>query len=174
MFLDVRDAVTDAVGAVDWRWVAGPVIAAGTVIFGGLQWWVGHVSRKESRSAAVVNRYYSDGHGVQLTSNRQLPELGAFGVTVFNEGPAIARRVRVTATFAGGQLRGSGMRWTIEPNDEVTFEIDLAPAAFLTGGDTPVVLAIDWDDGNGSHRTPVALRMTGTWPTEPKLVRDSE
>ena len=157
---------------MDWMWLAGSGIAVYAVLVAGLEWSAGRRQGRERRTASVVHRRSSDGHGVQLTCHRLLPDAGALGITILNEGPAIAREVQVRARFAAGQARASGVRATIGPREAVTFRIDLAPAGFLAAGETPVRLTYAWRDDAGPHAAPVALRMVGVWPGGPRLVRD--
>jgi hypothetical protein len=115
----------------------------------------------DAQTAHLVVRPGS-GVGEDLPTN-QGSGSGLIGVFVVNEGPAVARELRLSATFPGGAVRSSETHRSLSARKEMTLFAQVLPQDFGPGASLDVLYRVAYRDGNGEQILERNVRLDGGW-----------
>jgi hypothetical protein len=88
---------------------------------------------------------------------------GLIGVFVVNQGPAVARELRLPATFPDGVVRSSETHRSLSAHKEMTLFAQVLPQDFGPGSSMDVLYRVDYRDGNGEQVLERKVRLDGGW-----------
>jgi hypothetical protein len=88
---------------------------------------------------------------------------GLLGVFLVNEGPAVARDLRLFATFPDGAVRSSETQRSLSAHKEMTIFAQVLPRDFGPGASIDVLYRITYRDGNGDQALERKVRLDGGW-----------
>ncbi len=117
----------------------------------------------ESKRALLVHRYRRDSSIIPWSRS---DETGRLGIRLFNEGPAIARDVQLTATLPDGSVRRSDLVRDIPRENERTPQVRITRADVGNGDDRVVGYKVTWRDGNGPQEMRLSVRIQGEWSSD--------
>ena len=115
----------------------------------------------DARTANLVVRPGSD-VGQDLPTN-QGSGSGLIGVFVVNQGPAVARELRLFATFPDGVVRSSETHRSLSAHKEMTLFAQVLPQDFGPGASMDVLYRVTYRDGNGDQVLERNVRLDGGW-----------
>jgi hypothetical protein len=126
----------------------------------------------DAQTANLVVRPGS-GIGEDLPTN-QGSGSGLIGVFVVNEGPAVARELRLSATFPGGVVRSSESHRSLSAHKEMTLFAQVLPQDFGPGASMDVLCRVAYRDGNGEQILERNVRLDGGWKGPWKTFLDAD
>lgn len=91
---------------------------------------------------------------------------GTLGVRLFNEGPAIARDVRVAVTLQDGTVLGPTNPTTIKPETERSPAVRILESQFGNGNERVVRYRVTYRDGNGPQELTFGIKIVGPWRSD--------
>lgn len=115
----------------------------------------------DARTANLVVRRGS-AVGQDLPTN-QGSGSGLIGVFVVNQGPAVARELRLFATFPDGVVRSSETHRSLSAHKEMTLFAQVVPQDFGPGASMDVLYRVTYRDGNGEQALERNVRLDGGW-----------
>lgn len=115
----------------------------------------------DAQTANLVVRSGS-GFGEALPTN-QGSGSGLIGVFVMNQGPAVARDLRLSATFPGGVVRSSEPHRSLSAHKEMTLFAQVLPQDFGPGASLDVLYQVAYRDGSGEQVLERNVRLEGGW-----------
>jgi hypothetical protein len=118
-------------------------------------------SPQSEKTAHIVVRPGST-YGEDLPTNQGTGS-GLLGIFLVNEGPAVARELRLRATFPNGATRGSEIHRTLSAQKELTLYAQVVPPDFGTDDTLHVLYQIAYQDGNGDQEIARTIRVEGGW-----------
>jgi hypothetical protein len=99
---------------------------------------------------------------------------GLIGVFVVNEGPAVARELRLSATFPDGVVRSSETYRSLSAHKEMTLFTQVLPQDFGSGSSMDVFYRVAYRDGNGEQVLERKVRLDGGWKGPWKTFLDAD
>ena len=88
---------------------------------------------------------------------------GLIGIFLFNQGPATAHDLQLTATFPSGVIRRSTANHTLSARKEGTLFVQIVPQDFGPDDGVDVTYCIRYRDVNGDHELLQPVRVQGGW-----------
>src|SRR5688572_7555683 len=126
----------------------------------------------DARTANLVVRSGS-AVGQDLPTN-QGSGSGLIGVFVVNQGPAVAKELRLSATFPDGVVRSSETYRSLSAHKEMTLFTQVLPQDFGSGSSMDVLYRVDYRDGNGEQVLERKVRLDGGWKGPWKTFLDED
>ncbi len=99
---------------------------------------------------------------------------GLIGVFVMNQGPAVARELRLSATFPDGAVRSSETHRSLSAHKEMTLFAQVLPQDFGSGTSMEVLYRVAYRDGNGEQGLERNVRLDGGWKGPWKTFLDAD
>lgn len=99
---------------------------------------------------------------------------GLLGVFVVNQGPAVARELRFSATFPDGTVRSSESHRSLSAHKEMTLFAQVLPQDFGPGASVDVLYQVAYRDGNGEQTLERKVRLDGGWKGPWKTFLDAD
>ena len=115
----------------------------------------------DERAAKIVVRSGST-PGQDLPTN-QGSGSGLIGIFVVNQGPVVARNLRLSAAFPTGAIRRSGTHHSLSAHKEMTLFAQVSPQDFGAANSVDVLYRVAYRDGNGEHELAQKVRVEGGW-----------
>ncbi len=136
---------------------------------------VSEVMRGSGDAAQTANLVVRPGSGVgeDLPTNQGTGS-GLIGVFVVNQGPAVARELRLSATFPDGVVRSSETHRSLSAHKEMTLFAQVLPRDFGPGASMDVLYRVAYRDGNGEQMLERNVRLDGGWKGPWKTFLDAD
>jgi len=120
----------------------------------------------DSRRAKVEHRF-SDPNAV--LARMRSGDGGFLTMWLYNEGPAIARDVRIEMTFPTESPHYSETIREFAPNKNMSPNVAIARSSFPSAIDMTVGITVSWKDGNGSQQFKTGVHIQGDWMSDWKM-----